>query len=191
MDSSYGLLILAGGKASRLKDKPFVEFKGTPMIKYIFNSLKHRFGEVAVSAKKEHEERIKTILGNDVKIICDSVDAYSPVFGILSMEKMKSDNIFIVPCDTPYASFAFDKILSGFCESDYDVAVPKWENNIEPLIGLYKRKRMISACKISIYRKKLAVVDTFAFLKVNYINFADGKIFKNINTPEDLNDLNF
>lgn len=187
MDSRYGLLILSGGKASRLKDKPFVEFKGIPMVKYIFNSLKHRFSEVAISVKKEHEERMREIFSGDVKIICDSVDAYSPVFGILSMEKMESDNIFIVPCDTPYASFAFDKILSGFRKSDYDVAVPKWENNIEPLIGLYKRKRMLSACKISVYMRKFAVVDAFAFLKVNYVNFRDGEMFKNINTAEDLN----
>lgn len=191
MSSKYGLLILAGGRASRLKDKPFVKFRGVPMVKYVYDSLKskNKFSEFAISIKKEHKERMSEIfMGEEVNLICDSVDGYSPILGILSMEQMESDNVFVAPCDAPNSSLALNKILKGF-KKEYDASVPKWQNNIEPLIAVYKRKRMISACKITLSMRRFAVVDAYTFIKVNYVDFPDDKPFKNINTIEDLTRL--
>ena len=51
-----GLLILAGGKATRLKNKPFVKFNGIPMLKIVYDELSGLFDEIAISARSRKNE---------------------------------------------------------------------------------------------------------------------------------------
>jgi len=195
-----GLLILAGGKATRLKNKPFVKFNGIPMLKVIYAELSGLFDEVAISARnRELENEIKRLTNNS-RIIYDKGEfnsIRSPLVGIVSsFMEMKSRIVFVVSCDVPLVKKEVTEIiLSGI--NDFDAAVPEDENGfVEPLIAAYDRKAMLAAAKSALDSDKLSVRDALKELNVNYITVEKFKkvdplllSFRNVNSREDLDDL--
>ncbi|ODS36640.1 hypothetical protein BEH94_11660 [Candidatus Altiarchaeales archaeon WOR_SM1_SCG] len=197
-----GLLILAGGKGTRLKNKPFVKFSGIPMLQIIYTELSGLFDEVAISARnRENEKEIKK-LTNNTEIIydkCEFKSYNSPLIGIVSaFSEMKSETVFVVSCDVPLIKKEIAKIIlseiKGFC-----AAVPRTGNDfLEPLIAAYDREAMLKAGKsvFSDDKSKLSVREALEELNVNYIPAKKFKkidpelsSFKNVNTREEMEEL--
>jgi len=195
-----GLLILAGGKATRLKNKPFVKFNGIPMLELIYNELSELFDEIVVGAKnRENENEIKKLTDNS-KIIYDNEEfnsINSPLAGIVSaFSEMKSEIVFVVSCDVPKIKKEVVKIILSEIDN-FDAAVPMLKNEfIEPLVAAYNRCAMLAAGKSALNLNKLSVRDALKQLNVNHIPMQKFKnidpllmSFKNVNSKEDLNDL--
>ncbi|MGC8812640.1 MAG: molybdenum cofactor guanylyltransferase, partial [Candidatus Aenigmatarchaeota archaeon] len=96
-------LILAGGKSSRLRNKPFLILKDKPLVKHIFDNLEKIFSDVVIVVKNENERRkIEEIIRN-CKIAVDKNKIFSPIAGILEgLKFLKNDFVFVVACDMPF-----------------------------------------------------------------------------------------
>jgi len=195
-----GLLILAGGKATRLENKPFIEFKGVPMLKLIYDEICDLFSEVVVSERNsENENLIK-------KLTCNSGIVYdhnnfssinSPLVGIVSaFQEMKSETVFVVSCDVPLIKKDAVKLILSEIRG-FDAAVPVTGSCfIEPLFAAYKRTATLKAGEKALNLNKLSVRDAISELNVNYVpaekfRSIDPMLlsFRNVNSIEDLNSL--
>ncbi|MFN3527946.1 MAG: NTP transferase domain-containing protein, partial [Candidatus Altarchaeaceae archaeon] len=191
-----GLLILSGGKSSRLKDKLFLKIydkkdkKEKEILRFVYDSFKNfEFKERCIAIKSFQRERIEKIFENEIKnknlkILIDDYDEFAPIYGILNMEKMQEEEIFLVAGDSLFAGKIYEKIMK-FKEKikDYDAIVPKHEF-IEPLNSLYRKDKILNSCKISIKNKKFSIKDALSLLNVYYVEFHKDE-FLNINTKDD------
>ncbi len=198
------LVILAGGKATRLKNKPSVKFNGVPMLKLIYDEISELFDEIVVSFRNkntENKERIKKLTDNS-RIIYDNKkfnSVNSPLVGIVSaFSEMKSDVVFVIPCDVPLIKRGVvELILSEIKGNKFDAAIPKNQNGfLEPLIAAYNRRAMLNAGEKALKLNKLSVKSALEELNVNYISIQKFKgvdplllSFKNINSTANLEEL--
>jgi len=189
-----GLIILAGGAASRFNEKPFYKFRGKEMLGVIYNNLAEGFDEVVVSVKQMHAERVSKVV--NAEIVLDEYALDTPLVGILSAcSNMSSERVFVVPCDVPMIKKDVVEIILS--KLNKDAAVPKWEDGqIEPLVAAYKREKIAKGCKEALNAKKMRVRDALDGLDVQYVNTdllkeIDPELlsFRNVNTKDDLLDL--
>lgn len=191
-----GLLILAGGKAERLKDKMFLkiydgENEQKEMIKFVYDSFRNfEFEERCIAIKKQHFERMEKIFSQEIKsknlkLLIDEQDDFAPIYGILNMEKMKANEIFLTAGDSLFAHKIYKKINEEKNKiNNYDAIVPL-HKFIEPLNALYKKDKILNSIKISIKNKEFSIKNALSMLNVYYIRFNENE-FVNINTLEDL-----
>lgn len=187
-----GLLILAGGEAKRLKNKMFLKISNKEMIRFVYDSFKNfELEEIAIAIKQKHLEQTKKIFKDELnkeklKLLVDEIEDYAPIYGVLNMEKMRSSKIFLTSGDSLFGSKIYTKISKNIKDMElknYDAIIPI-HKFIEPLNALYKREKILNACKIAIKNSKLAIKDALTMLNVYYIKFNSDE-FININTIED------
>lgn len=191
------LLILAGGKAERLKDKMFLKIydnkdnKEKEIIKFVYDSFKNfEFKERCIAIKREHFERMEKIFREEIesknlKLLIDKEKEFASIYGILNMERMNEDEIFLTAGDSLFAYKIYEKINEENKKLiNYDAIVPL-HKFIEPLNALYKKEKILNSVKISIKNKEFSIKDALSRLNVYYMKFNEGE-FLNINTLEDL-----
>jgi len=189
-----GLLILAGGKAKRLQDKMFLKIDNKEIIRFVYDSFKNfEVEEKCIAIKEKHFERMEKIFRDEInngnlKLLIDETTNFAPIYGILNMEKMKNEEIFLVAGDSLFASKIYEKILrmrnKNKKMNNYDAIVPL-HKFIEPLNALYNRKKILNACKVAIKSSDISIKRALSELNVYYAKFNERE-FVNINTIEDL-----
>lgn len=183
-------IILAGGKASRMKgqDKAFLKIDNEPLISIQLRLLKKLFKKIIIVTNLP--EKYSAIKG--VKVISDIVPHQGPLGGIYSgLKASNSFYNFVVACDMPYIDTGLiEYMYKKF--SSYDAVAPKINNRYEPLFSLYSKNCLV--CIVQLLDKKIFKAnELFSRIKVKEITkeevrqFVFGeKIFTNINTREDL-----
>jgi len=187
--------ILAGGRARRLgKEKGLIRILGKPMISYVIDACKELTTDIfVVFSTKEQSEKYLNAL-SDIRIIFDNThQEYSPLFGaITAFKQIKSDYIFLLPCDTPLIKPSVIELLYSI-RLGYDAVVPRWPNNyIEPLCAIYRSNSTFDVAEKMINMGRLEMKGITEGLKVLYISTLaikkfDPKFdsFYNVNTEED------
>ncbi len=193
----YDLIVLAGGSGDRLghEYKPLVKIRGKPLIKIILDNLGKYFKHVIIVVKSEQQKALlQQILNEPHLLYTVDVKEYDngPLVALYSGAlKAVSDKLFVIPCDTPFITYAVaSKMLRGL--EVYEAVIPKWPNGyIEPLVAAYRRIPLLQASRKALTDNKRTVRSILECLKTYYIDVYELsnnpiKSFLNINTWEDL-----
>ncbi|MFH8086654.1 MAG: molybdenum cofactor guanylyltransferase [Candidatus Aenigmatarchaeota archaeon] len=134
-------LILAGGKSSRLKNKPFLVLKDKPLVKHVFDNLKKIFSDIVIVVKNEKDKlKMERIIRN-CKIVMDESKIFSPITGIISgIKYLKNDFVFIVACDMPFVDEKVVKELLLRIDKEAKCVCYAYSlNKFEPLCAIYRK----------------------------------------------------
>lgn len=176
--------ILAGGKAERLPNKPFLLLDGKPLISYVIGAVDGFFSETLVIAKKENKEDLEKLTQNkkQIKIIFETTAEFSPWNGIrAAVENTKAEWILLLACDMPFISTNLFDLLVSKINPNIDCIIPKTDR-LQPLCALYRRSVFESA------RMEGSITRFAESLKKEIVQINEKYSFWlfNINTREDL-----
>ncbi|TFH14100.1 molybdenum cofactor guanylyltransferase [Candidatus Bathyarchaeota archaeon] len=192
-----GVIILAGGKGSRIGGKKaFITLSNRPLIHYIHSIALEISNEIIiVTSKEDKNNRILKQLPGSPKIIHDLCEDVGPLMGIYSgLRATEAEKCLILPCDTPLANTDLLKFLVQSANG-YDAVIPRWPNGfIEPLHSVFDVNKSIIFIEASLSRGEKRINDLIKqFELINYISINtlrkyDPELltFNNINYLEDL-----
>ena len=187
---SLGIIILAGGKSSRMKsNKVFLNILGEPLIKRVVGEASKASRKIIVAiGKNDNKDDYTSILPKWVKVVHDKNDKKTPLYGTLAgLENIKTEYVLLLAADIPFVNADVIKKIHEEAKG-FDMAIPIWENgNIEPLYAVYNVPTIINAFKESYKKGEVRIRDAMTN-PVEKFKGIDNKLncFININNPEDL-----
>jgi molybdopterin-guanine dinucleotide biosynthesis protein A len=186
MQEKLNGVILAGGKSSRMgSEKGVIEVNGEKMIITLCRLLKPLVSNILIITSNSDYQFLGYPLYAD--LILDS----GPAGGIFTgLSCSSTDKNLILPCDTPFLTTDFLHYLieeSGHAE----ITVPVYKSRIHPLCGVYS-KTFLPEWEKRVRNGELKLVELLKHFQVKYLDidlipeFDGGRLFRNINCPEDL-----
>lgn len=188
------LIILAGGKSTRLnqKYKPLLKLNNKYLISMVLERIYKIFEEIIIVVKnRKHELMLKPVTKDYNPIFTYDTKEFKdgPLVAMYSGARIaKGEYLFIIAVDYPF-------ITSNICLylleklSRYEAVVPIWPNGyIEPLASAYKRSslldkaysalakgyrearaplKQLKTCYVSVY--ELSKNPEITFLNINYL----------------------
>jgi len=198
MTEERGLIILAGGRASRLGgvDKAFIKLNGKPLIKHIIERVRDIFSKIVVVIQKNGDKnKFNSILLSGLTVAEDAYEGKGPLSGIISgINNLQTRYAAVIPCDTPFVNPRVVKFLFQEVEG-FDAAIPIWPNGFqEPLQAVYRSTVAVRAATDAVESGELSIIAMIRRLgKVKYVQIekirridAELDTFFNINTNDDL-----
>jgi molybdenum cofactor guanylyltransferase len=182
-------IILSGGKSSRMGlNKALIEIDGIKIIERIYNILKKITTNIIISSNTD----VYTFLQE--QYIEDEIKGIGPIGGLYSCLKKSSTKYNIVTtCDMPFIPIQLYKLFVSLSEG-YDATVPLFNDNIEPLVGVYNVSTL-SFIENAINQKEYSVQNLLKKMNCKLIKVDESleyfrkDYFININTREDLEKL--
>ncbi len=209
-------VILAGGNSSRMgEDKALLRFEGRPLLCWTVEKLALSAGEVVVVAKDEqHAKQLlnltcsagdgfgdhsRELEEQDHRVVFtwDSISGYGPVAGLCAgLCKASGVYVFATGCDLPFLK---PKVVDRIFEmadghQGFDAVVPVQNNGFyEPLHSVYRRDKMLAACRRALENKERRIYAPLQELQVyrvlmEHFRSIDPELmtFFNLNTQKDL-----
>lgn len=185
-------IILAGGQSSRMgADKSFLRIDENFIISKLVELVKPLFNDLIIIANN-----LKAYSNINVKVFEDVYRDCGPLGGIHSgLLNSNTNKNFIISCDMPLMDRS---VLEYICSFDWDgeILVPKVDEKIHPLCGLYSKnltqqlEHLLDASKVENNSANLSV---YSFIKKNIHRFIEMKkwsnfreeCFLNMNTRDD------
>lgn len=180
------------GEATRLPDKPFLDFHGKPLFRHGCDVLSDTFDSVLIACTPSVEDKLKDF---KVPYVLDAEEA-GPLSGIRAgFEKLSSDYVFVAACDMPLLNKDAIKLMKKVLR--LDGLVPRHPDGmLEPLHAFYHREKTLEILgKNSDILKKtrdiLKNLDVVVF-DTELLREKDPELasFMNVNTREDLIRIN-
>jgi molybdenum cofactor guanylyltransferase len=183
--------ILAGGKSRRYgRNKALESFQGKGLIEHAVESLYGIGNPILVVAND-----LVPYFHVRATLVQDVVRDQGPLGGLFTALLFSPhDWVFIKATDMPFLVAELAKMM-GTLREGCDVVVPLLNNRVEPLLALYSRRCLPSIATAlekgerkvtSFYRKvKVRELAEEKWRKVD----TEGLSFKNVNTPENLEEL--
>lgn len=180
-----GVLILAGGEATRLPGKLFKDAGSVPMLVRVFNNVGGQRATY-ISVKGALPPEIDAAL--PVPMVVDRWVARGPLAGLLStMSEMSTKLVFAVAGDAPFIDTAFIEALAAHYHEGDEAVVPRHAGGIEPLAALYDRVAFIREGSPILHEGNGTLRLVIEKLAHRFVPFEDPGIFANINTPDEYN----
>lgn len=183
-------VILAGGLARRMggTEKGLIHFLGKPMIAHVIERLKPQVDEILINANRETSQY--AALGYPV--IQDDITGFAgPLAGLhAGMKSAAHPLILTVPCDSPLlpADLAH-RLMAALQNKNAGLAVAKTGDQAHPVFCLC-RKSLLPDLEKFLHNGGRKIDAWYASLNVVEVRFDDCPgAFANINTPEDLQEL--
>ena len=182
-------IILAGGKNARMgKKKSFLKVENARLIDRILGVYHEIFSEVVIVT---NDPLFYTEFASAV-LVTDIYKDKGALGGIYTGLFFASYNYsFIAACDMPFLNTDFICHLIEQADK-YDIVVPKLSDGFQPLHAIYS-KNCLPAIKRHLLADKLKITSFYKELRVFPVPEEqikpfnkDGRLFLNINTPEDL-----
>jgi molybdopterin-guanine dinucleotide biosynthesis protein A len=179
-----GVLILAGGQATRLPNKLELDAGRLPMIARVYQNVSAG-RETVISCKGTFPAEIDALL--PCPMVVDRWPLRGPLAGMLStMQVMRSRYVFAVAGDAPFVTSAFIERLAASIRPGDEAVVPRHASGIEPLAAIYSRTAFLRAGIPLLMAGKGALRLVIDALATNYVTVADDeRVFTNVNTPAD------
>ena len=186
-------VVLAGGENRRFRGetKANLIVDGQPIIENTLTILTGIFDDVIIVTNRSSD-----FTGySNYRQIPDIFKRVGPLGGIhAALKATNADAIFVTASDMPYIS---DDVIRGllnhFRRSDCEVLIPRLDSFDEPLHAIYSMSVLDRLDNFLRETKKFAIRDFLTMTKVEYLamnkNRSTGRVFFNINTPEDLINL--
>ncbi len=177
------IVILAGGEATRFPGKLEREIDGTPMVVRVYERLRGA-RPIYIAGKGGFPGALDARL--DCTLIVDRQPGRGPLAALIgACGAIDAPRVFAVAADLPNLDAALlDELERAWVDGD-EAIVPKHEGGIEPLAALYDRTAVLERGFALLERRKRAMRDLLAGLRVRYVPM-DSARFVNVNTPADL-----
>ena len=180
-----GAIILAGGKSSRMgSDKGLLMIDDKPMVTHIIETLSKLTNDIIiVSNQSEYYDF-------GLPVFEDIIKNAGPLAGIYTgLVRAKHQKNIIVSCDVPFVSAELMTFLLKD-SIDNQVTIPLKNNKTHQVIGIYD-KNCIEVFKQELEndQRKIKVALEKINLKVVDASQFNEKEFFNVNTPQELNEL--
>jgi molybdopterin-guanine dinucleotide biosynthesis protein A len=177
-------IVLSGGRSSRMgSDKAMIEFEGKKLIEHSLAVMRKVAATIIISANSEQYADFGE------KVVSDNYNGIGPLAGLEACLRISNTRVnLLAPCDTPLLNVDFlNTILENI--DDYDAVVPISANGkIEPLTGYYSRD-ILPIVVQQIERGDFKVQNLLKRIRTNFLPFENRRILKNINTPDDLRNI--
>jgi len=189
----FTIIIQAGGESKRMgQDKALLDFLGEPLILRVINRVKAIADEIIVTTTQPENYSFL-----EYKLVPDIIPHRGALGGLYTaLWAAQFDIAAIIACDMPFINpnllIAEREFLT---QETADLVVPETENGMEPLHAIYRKEKclqpILEAIKTDRWR-----VDSW-YKQVNLAPFPLKEIqkidpdllsFRNINTPEELQD---
>ena len=161
------------------------EYRGKKLIEYAIQAMKPVAREILISTNNPGDYAF-----TGFKTIPDIYPNHGPLSGIHSgLSNSLCDWNLIVGCDMPSLTITlFEFILAN--ANDYQVVYPTHNGFTESMMGFYNRSSL-PVIETALKHRTNKILSAVAPLKVLFLNvddqdFYDFKIFRNINSIEDL-----
>ena len=181
-------IILSGGKSSRMgKDKALLLYKNKTFLEHVVCAIKPLVDDILIiSNNKEHQ-------ADDCTTIPDLILNSGPIAGIYTgLKHTNTENNLVLSCDIPLVQTSILELIIKNDEPDKDVVQIIDDQNIMPLIALYKKR--IAPFLLS----ELKTGERRLVKSINKLNKKNISVTKdqhncliNINTIADLNTLEY
>lgn len=180
----YGILILAGGKSSRMqgKNKAMLQIQEETFLSHIckqFESFEH----VYLSTNKK-----EPYVAIDCKKVYDEYDEIGPMAGIVSaFHQSDIDAFFTIACDMPWIQkeLAYELFVKL---SDYDGVFVEDNVHVHALGGIYTRA-MLPRMEMQIAQGDYALMHCIQESNSLRLHMDDisctSNVFENVNTMQD------
>jgi molybdopterin-guanine dinucleotide biosynthesis protein A len=182
-----GVLILAGGEATRLPGKLALAAGELPMLARVYRNLAPgRETWLAVNAALSPE--LDALL--PAPAVVDRWPRRGPLAGVLTaMPRMRSRWVFAVAGDAPFVDGELVETLCAARKPGDEAVVPVTESDgrtrLEPLAALYDRLAFLRAGFPVLRSGRGALAAVVAGLNARTYRAPDARIFSNVNTPHD------
>ncbi len=182
--------ILAGGRSSRMgKDKALLDFKGKPLICWVYEALAEVFDDIFVVGPAHIAEILPVESYNDMLKEAGNSSLRGIYTGLVASP---TPYTFFVPCDTPFLSPNVLRYMKNNVPLGYDAFVPQEGDFWQPLHAVYS-KTCLSVIEKQIKENDYKIFNFFDKIKVcsldsKYLESLSPNrpLFFNINTKEDL-----
>jgi molybdopterin-guanine dinucleotide biosynthesis protein A len=181
-------LILAGGENKRIPLlKGFLEIRDGKILEVSIQRLRKIFNRIILSTNTpEHYYYL------GLPMVGDIIQVRGPMTGIFSALSLPDVSaVFVTACDMPDINGILIKYISGRWGSGYDAVIPVFNNEPQPLLGVYA-KSLLRKMEEALYQEKRSLRGFLRNCNVFYIQEADvrkidpeGRSFVNINTMQD------
>ncbi len=181
-------IILSGGRNTRMgENKAFIRVGGERIIDRTIQIFRDLFDEIVLVTNDP-----LVYLEFDLKIVTDIVKGKGALGGIYTgLFHASCPHAFVCPCDMPFLNADFIRHMQGRAKG-CDVVVPVEPEGFQPLHAIYSR-RCMPAIKNCIDEDRLKITGFYKKARVLEIPHEvaaafdpEGKMFFNINTPDDL-----
>ena len=190
MSTSVTAVILAGGRGQRMGevDKGLQPLRGRGLVEWVLERIDPQVDELLIVANRNLERYLE--LGYPV--LRDRIPNFAgPLAGLhAGIEQARSELVIAVPCDAPLLpEDLVARLLEALQGVGADAAVARTTQHVHSVICL---------CRVSLLDNLAAFIasggrkvsDWHASLKVVYVDFNEApERFRNVNTVEDLRDL--
>lgn len=171
-------------------DKGLIEVRGRPLVAYALDALREVAGRVLISANR-HRERY-AVFGYPVIVDDGGAGTFEgPLAGLFSaMKAADTPYILAVPCDSPFMSGALlRRLVDALQAGNADVAAAHDGLRFHPVFLMAKRRLMPDLQQfLASGERKLGL--WLARHRLAAADYSDlPELFVNVNTPEDLSDL--
>lgn len=183
--------ILAGGKSSRMgTDKSFVPFQGRPLIEIVLERV-YGLGDEQILITNNPEPY--AYLG--LPMSADVYPDHGSLGGIYTaVTYALHPHTLVVGCDMPWLNRALLQYMVSLRETA-DVIVPRWQQFPDPLHAVYS-KACLGPIEEKLKARRLKVIGFYEKVSVRFLERElitrfdpDGRSFANINSAEDLEEL--
>ena len=182
-----GCAILAGGKSSRMgTDKALLEINGKNFIDILCEEL-DCFEEKIIARGNRSE-----IAAVSWEIISDIYPERGPMGGLHAvLAACSSDAMCCVSCDMPFLQISLVNELCEYLKDGIDAVIAvTTDGRKHPLCGVY-RKSVLPILEEQILSDNNRMMAALDKMNVEYVclDSKNSQQLKNINTPEDYNDV--
>jgi len=184
-------VILSGGKNRRMgENKAFLPVNGERLIDRTVRLFRAIFQEVIIVTSSPSD-----YLDQDAVIVTDILPGKGALGGIYTgLFYAREEYAFIAACDIPFLNRAFlEHMISQTAE--YDIIVPAPPDGLQPLHAIYARC-CLPVIRGLLERDRLKITGFYPGHRL--LTFSpevirsfdpEGRMFMNVNTPEDLRNL--
>jgi molybdopterin-guanine dinucleotide biosynthesis protein A len=181
-------IILSGGKNARMgKNKAFLRVDGKRLIDRTVCLFRSFFREVIIVAANPLD-----YLDQETVIVTDILPKRGALGGIYTgLFYATEEHAFVAACDMPFMNLNFLEYMASQA-AGYDIVVPAPPDGLQPLHAVYAR-RCLPAIRNLLDRNHMQIREFYPghrLLKISpeVLHSYDptGRMFMNLNTPEDL-----
>lgn len=187
-------LILAGGRAQRMGgiDKGFIPFHQKPLVESAIARLKPQVQTLLINANRN----ITKYAGYGYPVIIDETPDFSgPLAGFSAgLKACKTPYLLTAPCDSPLLPHDLAlRLMAELEQGDFQLVFASSKEAdgklwAQPVFCLM-RSNLQDSLNAFLARGDLKIDRWFKELKASTVVFDDARAFANVNTPEELKEL--
>lgn len=201
--ATYDIVLLAGGLGTRMYgvDKGLVRLDNRTFAEWVLTAFDGLKARPIIVANRHLDEYEKLIAQRNGVVVQDAVaNSHGPLGGLLAASRhLRSEWVFIVPCDTPLLDSRFpERMLTASCSST-GAAVSKQEDGFVAHDGERLQAMHLMVRKEAFERlpeldsnrgKAPGLLHWIKMLSLLRVDFSDcPALFNNVNTEEQLESL--